>query len=141
MGLLLFKLTINYLHSSMQWKIYYTDNTTYSSEQGTPQEAPAFGVLVVVEHHEGVGRYIHTLCDWYYYHTELQEWFAGDLHGLLDHLLHNLPITAVKQGRLVDNDTYKQVLRQAMNDPDFPRKSAVHKNEKKQWYERYGEVL
>lgn len=110
-----------------KWKIFYSDESTFSSEEGSPLEAPSFGILVIVQSDSGevdsVGREVLNRWDWYFYEPTRGEWWGCDLQGLLDRLLHNLPTVAVKQGRSVHNSLYKKVVNKATKDPDFPIRS------------------
>ena len=108
---------------SVKWRIYYANSHTADSADFDPQQAESFGVVAVVFPDEEVGRVVMHGWDWYYYRTDHGQWWGSDIHGLLDGLLHNLPITAVKQGRNVDNKTFRKIMHLAANDPDFPKKS------------------
>ena len=111
------------------WRIYYADGSNFDSTMGSPQEAPSFGIICVIQPNKDVGRTITNGYDWYYYQTEVEEWWQSDIHGLLDSLLHNFPIEAVKQGRNAPNDLYKRIMELAIKDPDFPAKNAMLRSE------------
>ncbi len=113
-----------------RWRLYYADGTIFSSDDGLPGDAPAFGVQCAVQPDPEVGRLCLNGWDWYYYHHGHREWWGSDLHGLLDHLLHRTPITAICQGRNVHNTDYRRIMKRAQQDPDFPRKSGVRKSER-----------
>lgn len=106
------------------WRIYYDNGTTFDSTDGSPKDAPSFGVICIVQPNEYTGRTVVSGYDWYYLNTEIDEWWQSDIHGLLDNLLHNFPITAVKQGRNAPDKTFKGILEKAILDPDFPVKNA-----------------
>lgn len=105
------------------WRIYYSDETTFSSDQGTPQGAPAFGVICIIYPDSLVGRAIMHGWDWYYWVEDDKQWWGSDIYGVLDRLLHNLPLHALKQGRNVSNESYRRIMTAADKDPDFPPKS------------------
>jgi hypothetical protein len=107
------------------WRIYYWDGSTFDSTMGTMQEAPSFGVICIVQPNEYTGRTIVSGYDWYYFNEEIGEWWQSDIHGLLDNLLHDFPITAVKQGRNAPDSEYKAIMVRAIQDPDFPVKNAT----------------
>ena len=107
------------------WRIYYTDGSTFNDNQGSPEDAPAFGVVCIVHPNGLVGRVILHRHDWYYW-TE-DGWSGGDLHGLLDRLLHRLSTTAVLQGRSVANKVFREIMARADKDPDFPPASGKSK--------------
>ena len=53
----------------MDWKIYYTDGETFSSEDGTWEDAPADGIVAVVVADEDYGRYVLNGLNYYYTHN------------------------------------------------------------------------
>lgn len=112
-----------------EWRIYYDDGSTFDDSQGTPEAAPAFGVLFIVFPDREVGRVVMRGWDWYYFDAETRQWWGSDIHGLLDGLLHDLPRKAYKQGRNVDNKRFRDIMKRAMNDADFPVKSAKRHGE------------
>ena len=48
----------------MDWKVYYGDGSTFSSDDGEPREAPPHGVQVIVER-VGERTMQHSLGDYY----------------------------------------------------------------------------
>lgn len=111
------------------WRIYYDDGATFDSDDGDPQDAPSFGVLCIVFPDAEVGRLVMQGWDWYFYHPTEENWWGCDIYGLLDRLLHNLPMVAVKQGRSAPTQVWRAVLKSATTDPDFPGKSACARRE------------
>ena len=107
----------------INWRIYYEDGTTFTNLDGGPEDAPAFGMLMVVQHDDDVGRLVMHAWDWFYWRADHQQWWGADIYGLLDQLLHNKPISALKQGRNTHTATYKAILQKAIEDPDFMPKS------------------
>ena len=113
----------------MEWRIYYGDGSTYDSSQGPPASASGYNVQAIIQPDRSrpggnVGTVVLHLHDWYYYRRDSGMWCGGDLTGLLDQLLSRSPIEAVCQGRLIPRNQFDQIIARAMNDPDFPRKSA-----------------
>lgn len=106
----------------MIWEIYYDDETTFSDLEGTPQDAPSFGVIAVVTPDETVGRIITHKWDWYYVVDD--QWWGSDVYGVLDRMTHNLEVTALKQGRNVNNAAFRRIMGEASINPRFPKKSA-----------------
>ena len=92
----------------IDWKIYYDNNTTFSNEDGTQEQAPGLGVVCIINVNAGqtVGMY-----DWYYWHDKHQEWWGADIHGLLYQLFNDRSgyIKAVKQGAMVSDEEYKTI--------------------------------
>jgi hypothetical protein len=114
----------------VKWRIYYDDGSAFDSSMGEPEDAPSFGILCIVFPDRDVGRMVMQGWDWYYYHGEEETWWGADIHGLLDNLLHNKPVRAVKQGRNTTSRNYHETLDRAVNDPDFPVKGARAKRER-----------
>jgi len=118
----------------MQWRIYYGDGSTYSSNDGSPQSASPYDVQAIVQPDKeagcaNVGRLCLRLHDWYYYRTDEELWYGGDLVGILDLLLGREPIIALCQGRMMPTNRFNEIVKIAMSDPDFPQKSARKKLE------------
>lgn len=111
----------------MNWRIYY-DNSTYSSSDGAPNDAPSYGVICVVQPDNSVGRVIVERWDYYVYRQG--EWYGHHLDGLLLELLeHANEIEAVKAGRTIETQLYLSILSRANEDKDFPVKSAKRRGE------------
>lgn len=91
-----------------KWKIYYDNETTFSSEDGSPEDAPGYGVLAITQDKEST-----VLCsqDFYIYRTDYDCWIEVHIEGLIDHIVtsaHN--VRAVKAGRTVPLSVFKKVL-------------------------------
>lgn len=112
------------------WRIYYADGSTFDSNMGSPEDAPSYGILCIVFSDEDHGRLVMQGWDWYFYHDEEKNWWGADIHGLLDQMLHNLPVRALKQGRNSPARVWRETLHRATNDPDFPPKSATCRRER-----------
>jgi len=97
----------------VRWRVYYGDGSTFSDEDGTLQDAPAFGVQAIV--------------------CQPDLWHSGDFVGLIDFLMRK---GVVKFGRLTTNKDYHRATRAAQNDPDFnPHTRHVYMDSDYYWYE------
>lgn len=105
----------------MEWKIFYDDGSTFSSEDGSPEKAPGWGVIAIVENDDRVGRTITSRWDHYCHHTD--GWYGHDLVGLMD-CLAQPGLNAVCHGRTVSNDIWEAINKAANEDPDFKLKTA-----------------
>lgn len=117
-----------------RWRIYYGDGSTFDSEAGGPEDAPAYDVQTIVQADNtpepaNVGRQVLRLHDWYYWRVDEGVWVGGDLMGIIDLLLAREPIIALCQGRRIPVVRYNAIVARAMSDPDFPRKSAGQRGE------------
>ncbi len=113
----------------MKWKIFYDDGSTFSNEDGEPHEAPALGVQCIVQSNEDIGRYILDGENYYYY--ENTDWERCDLFGLWDYLCRPHPNKVVRFGRNMTTPAWRAIHKLAADDPDFPRKSASYRDERK----------
>lgn len=113
----------------MRWRIYYADGSTFSNETGAPHEAPAYGVQAICQPEPDVG--LETLHAFDYYVYMEGEWTGLSGHdGLVDHVTAYAPrIEALVVGRQIPRQQYQAIMRRALHDPDFPRKSAKHAGE------------
>ena len=93
----------------MKWCIYYDDGCTFSSDDGTAEEAPVDGVQVVVEWFDNGNVKIHEGSDYY--------WFTGDgwAYGNVSSLDRWLRVMCpqVKFGRFTRNAVYEAAIRDA----------------------------
>ena len=87
----------------MDWKVYYGDDTTFSSEQGSPGDAPVWNVQTIVQPHMESGRIVLPPYDYYIWNGH--RWWGVDAAGLSSWL--------VSLGLLrLNRDTYtKELLR------------------------------
>ncbi len=104
----------------MDWKIYYGDGSTFSSDQGSPQDAPSWNIEIILEatHKEGVIRLSGK--DYYWFDPDLDQWSAGDFMGMMDYVLRD---STVKVARSMKTCDFEQLFMRAVADPDFPTKS------------------
>lgn len=103
----------------LRWRIYYDDGGTFDSGQGSPSDAPPFGVVAIVQPEPTIRRVIATGFDWYYWVDAEQQWWGGDLSGVLDRMLHRKPVEHLLMGRSIDHKSYQEIMRRADEDPDF----------------------
>jgi len=108
----------------MDWRITYSDGSTFSSDDGSPADAPGRGVVLIAQADERVGRRIARSMDYYVYDVErFGGWQGVDNYGLWDYL-SDPGLKIVKFGRWVPNDQWERLLIAAQNEPGLPPKSA-----------------
>lgn len=112
----------------MKWKIYYTDGSTYSDQDGSPFDAPALHVQVIVVEEPAVGRFLIAQRDRYWWDPERNSWFGGDTQGEFQNNLKKGP-KATLYGEFVWNHEYQNCIKAALADPYLPPKSARHPEE------------
>lgn len=99
------------------WCIYYDDGSTFSSEQGSPEDSPVAGAVLVLQPRVYGRNFVGRGEPFFLYRSDLGEWFACDLAGLLDQLSHFAPlITCVRVGRWMATDAWVAVQQQADHD-------------------------
>lgn len=111
----------------MKWKIIYEDGSTFDNTQGKPEDAPSYGVVIIIQEDDYVGRLIMHLWDWFYWRADEGQWWGADVYGLHDQLLANKPISAVKLGRNMNSEKFHELMNQAADDVDFPIKQGSRK--------------
>lgn len=111
-----------------KWRIYYTGGQSFSDLDGSPYDAPAIGVQIIVQREPDVGRYFVAQRDFYWWDEARQFWFGGDQAGFYQYLFAAGP-RKVLFGTYVTNREYQDCVRFATNDLDFPPKSARHPEE------------
>lgn len=94
----------------MWWRIYYADGTRFTDEDGTPYDAPARGVVVIVQADaENVFRTVtHD-----FYIRQAWGWEGCDIFGLWDYLA-DCGAKTVKFGRTLKNADYERVFQRAL---------------------------
>lgn len=114
----------------MDWRIYYGDGTTFSSDEGTVGDSPPFNVQAVVQADPDIGRQALSGFDWYI--RKEGRWYGVlDVPSLLDQVVHDLGmISGVRMGRTIPSERYKEIMRRAKYDEGFPRKSMTSRIEK-----------
>ncbi len=105
----------------MLWKIHYGDGSTFSSDDGSTQEAPPLNVQIIMQLDEREGKHATTQFDYYWWDERQQRWFGGNLFGALDYLMQ---AGIVKMGRILSPKDYDAILNRAKEDPDFPKSAA-----------------
>lgn len=99
------------------YKIFYDDGSTYT---GNPENAPVFGVLVIVEDDKDYGRRMVHHFDYYCWDNrgDSMQWFPSDFTGLIDYL-SSPGFKRVLIGRYVSDKLFTKIFTTALNDKDF----------------------
>ncbi len=117
----------------MEWKLYYSDSSTYSSDDGEWVDAPYLGVVGLGIPHGDNGRQILS-GDVYLLQQGHAEPQASDIFGALSHLLEAGVMTAeeslnevspqgmwsagIKFGLNVDNEEWARIWKWMVSDAD-----------------------
>lgn len=91
----------------LTWRIYYSDGSSFSNEDGEPWEAPSVDVQIVAQ-----GDDLLFYHDYYLYRSDLELWIpCNGRDGLLDQLMASARyIDAVINGRYMDNKAWQALL-------------------------------
>ena len=92
------------------WTLFYADGNTFSSEDGTPDQAPSYGLLIVAQLLNGRRELLFNQN--FYFHVG-GEWFGMDEYGVRERLRERLPVQAMIQGRYVSIRDYSAAHRVA----------------------------
>ena len=104
----------------MQWKIYFGDGSTFSSDQGSPSDAPTHNIQIILEATEKEGVIRLAGKEYYWHDDDLGQWCAGDYSGMMDYVLRCTTVKVARSMRTCDFDALFQV---CVDDPDFKPKS------------------
>ena len=95
------------------WKIFYDDREPFSSENGTPEEAPLDGVQVIIQRwSNGVVEKLHS--NDYYFWVNGKHWIDGSHVSMLTWMRKAVP--CLKYGRFTDNEHFKEIKERAFHD-------------------------
>lgn len=112
--------------SNIKFRIYYAEGETYT---GDPFNAPALGVMVIVENDPANGRRLVSAKDYYVWDENEERWWAVDYIGMVDYLIMS-GRKRVLFGRTIESEKWYAIMREANNDPAFqPRTGWGNKEE------------
>jgi len=111
--------------NNIDFRIYYKNGETYS---GPPEDAPIFDVLVIVERDKNHGRRLISDKDFYIWIDD--RWRAVDYFGMIQYL-KDPGWKRILLGVMADDQVWNATVKAAMQDPEFPAKTAYGINEVK----------
>ncbi|MHA2266120.1 MAG: hypothetical protein ACXAEN_27310 [Candidatus Thorarchaeota archaeon] len=108
------------------WKIYYSDGSTFSDQDGTPWRAPGLDVQVIVLEDEQNGWMIQAHDDYYIWDDrgDGARWWGVDRAALDEYLFYYPGHKCALMGRRISSKEFDKIYERASNDPDFPKKTA-----------------
>ena len=120
--------TDNKVNPLIKWKIYYHDPdapnyySTFSNLDGTAEEAPVQGVIVIQQPIEN-GRGVDAVSNGDFYALDEEgKWIGMDESGKQDRIDNHIPFSALKEGRWINTERYWDILYLADDDKDFAAK-------------------
>lgn len=101
----------------LNWRIYYGDGSTFSSDDGLPQDSPPWGVVAIVSRNGDDPREISVMMGtgFDYFVWDGVDWWGGDFVGLIDRLATRTA-HVVCFGRTITTDQYQKVTQKASKD-------------------------
>ena len=104
------------------WIIYYGDKTTFSSDDGEPQDAPGTNVQIIVQRHRDKREHNGLVWKSGYYKWDYENrvWLDCDLFGVWDYLLNSPGNKTVLAGRTIDADVFEEITRLAKGNGLIP---------------------
>jgi hypothetical protein len=106
--------------NQINWRIYYDDGSTFDAKDGKPQEAPATGVIAIVQEDSENGWVITAFKD--YYWREHNSWWGGDTAGFWQRMFKGGSVI-MKFGVSTTNDNFNKILARATEDQQQAIKS------------------
>lgn len=104
----------------MQWKIYYANDSTWSSDDGNPASIPnRYGIVCIQQLEPELGREIVNRWELYRFAPSSGLWFGTSDEGVTDRLLARKPIPTLVAGVRLARAEFRAIYRAALNDPDF----------------------
>ena len=103
----------------LEWRIYYGDGTTFDNLNGCPSSCSSVNVQAIIVKDGDDRSSVWFGRDWYVFIDG--GWIAlKDTSSLFDYILNDLlSMEAVKQGRTIPDENYKEIFNSVMNDKDF----------------------
>lgn len=105
----------------MNWRVYYADGSTFSNQDGAPEDAHGLGVVVIVIRHTDarIQAYLQHQADYYIWAGG--KWWACDLFRLWQYwfVQKYAHQKAALAGETVENELYEQIVKTAKADKDF----------------------
>ncbi len=108
----------------VEWIIFYDDDTTFSSDDGAPGNAPREGVQCIAVADISCGHYVMAEQNWYAWHFEDDCWIAHDDAGMLQYLRRPGIQKIVLAGYCIKRERYAANRQRAMKDPRLPKITA-----------------
>lgn len=110
----------------MDWKIFYSDGTTYN---GSPEFAPKTKVQAIIVKDDLIGRRIESSVDQYIYSPERGGWRGVDKFALYEYLVESGYKIVLFGSVMIDKD-FRELWDKIANDIDLPPKSGNLRSER-----------
>ena len=103
---------------TVEWRVYYEDGSVFDDTQGSWDDAPIDGVQAVAVRNHLCGRQVHSGREYYLIPPHIDHVVSvNDLGPTLRRLRW------IKFGREIPKEQFQKILKQACEDPVFPKTS------------------
>ena len=95
------------------WRIYYADGSTFDDTQGKPEDAPATGVICILQNPPNHGWQLHRDKDYYLWLGD--EWVGVEPDGFWQYMFksgYKFPLFGVN----VPDDIYAEIIKRATDE-------------------------
>ena len=103
-----------------EWIVFYDDDSSFSSDDGPPGDAPREGVQCIASVDISCGHYVHAEQDWYCWHFDDGCWVPHSFSGMLQYLRKPGTEKVVLEGYWIKRERYAANRRKAEKDPRLP---------------------
>jgi len=118
----------------MDWIVYYEDGSTFTSDDGKPEDAPRRGAMIVANRDRECGKILSwneesgtqaplQYSDADFFVWRKGQWLPVDQFGMLDYLLEPGAYKVVLWGRMSTREQMHKVYLQAFHDKRMHEKS------------------
>lgn len=109
------------------WRIYYSDGSTFDSDDGSAEDAPSTGVICVKQKNPLSTWTLVSMRDYYLWHDG--QWWEADTPGFWQYMFKSGAKVALF-GESVPDEVFNDVINRARDDADFGEKSSIHLRER-----------
>lgn len=101
-----------------KWALYYDDGTVFTDSDGSPEESPQWGLVLVIHY---IGDSVMPLRgDFFVFRDD--RWYSSDLVGLIDTLVHFCDAVKVfRVGRFIDDARFFEIIKKATGKGQWAR--------------------
>ena len=102
----------------MRWIVWYSDGTSFASDDGEPWEAPRDGVICIAVEKQSCGRYLISSRSYYCWHFHEGQWVPHDRDGERQYLRQPGKEKVVLEGYEVSKERYGEIQHHALHADD-----------------------
>lgn len=112
----------------VEWRVYFSDGSTFDSTMGTPHDVPNKRVQTVIQKDEKRGRDILRMVDYFIWSPTLCRWVdIFDAAGLVQRAAIE-PYLVIRVGEYIPTPDFERILIATQSDPDFPGRTPLKKS-------------